>query len=105
MQQKYRYYWYQWQFSWQVYQSILVYLYRQDELEQLMDWAKRKRLGVFHHYRKLFYEDEVLLATKSIRYPQIFKWALVAYRVNKFLASAPEYYSKGYAAKYSTITQ
>ncbi len=100
MRQKWIHYWYLWQFNWQQYQSILLYLHREDELERLTDWAKRKKLGVFHHYKKLHYEAEDYLATKSIRFPKIFQWALFVYRVNKAISPEPRYYPKGFASKY-----
>jgi len=100
MKQKWLHYWYIWQLSWQQYQSTLLYLHRADELEHLADWAKRKKLGVFHYYKRLLYEAEDHLDTKSLRYPMIFKWALFAYQLNKTFSPEPQYYSKGYAAKY-----
>jgi hypothetical protein len=71
MKQKWLYNWYLWQFNWQQYQSILFYSYREDELERLVVWAKRKQLGVSHYYKSLRYETEATFETRSIRYPKL----------------------------------
>lgn len=93
------FHWKRWRFNWQQYQATLLQFQRKHELEDLADWAKRKRLGVYHHYKKLILETEEYLATKNIRYPHVFKYARLAYQVNQLISPQPQYYT-GYAAQY-----
>lgn len=93
--------WQYWRLYWQQYQSILLYFHRKQELENLADWAKRKKLGVFHHYKRLIGETEHNLAGKNMRYPQIFKYARWVYQINTLVSAQSKHYPQGYASKYS----
>ncbi len=100
MKERLQYRWYHWRNTWLQYQSTLVWLHRKSELERLVAWARRKRLGVLRFYKKQLLEAESTIATKAIRFPGVMKWARFAFWINRLISVEPQYYPKGYASKY-----
>ena len=74
---------------------------RRDELERLIDWAERKRLsGVRWAYHNRLMDEEGRINSQGIRHMTLARRAWWLYRLNKFVFGEPQYYPKGYAAKY-----
>lgn len=104
MKPRINYRWYLWQHTWLQFETTLSYLHQRYALEGLVEWARRKRLGVLDFYQRRLTEVEEAISTKRIRYPQIAKWAWFAFQINRLISPTPKYYPKGYATRYSLKT-
>ena len=92
--------WFRYWLAWQDICGIVRLLYRQDDLENLMDWSRRKKLGVYHFYKKQLFDTEMMLADKQMKFHHLIKWAYLLYNINNLISRSPNYYPQGYAAKY-----
>lgn len=82
---------------------ILKALHRRDELEQLIQWAKRKRLSYpLQSYRNRLADIELLINRYMLQYPNLMRWARWLHILNQAIAPSPNYYGKGSAAKYNS---
>ena len=95
-------YWLAWQESCAIWSA----LERCSDLEQLIVWARRKRLtGVGNHYKRLLVETEILLAHKQMRRQKLVFWTRELYLVYRILIPKAKYYPTGGAAKYRLSRQ
>jgi hypothetical protein len=94
-----RFYWY-WSL-WLLLLYIIQMLYRQDDLERLIQWSKRKRLAAPHaFYSHLLSDTELALANARIRHPFLTTIASFLYELGTVLFPSSAYYRRGSAAKY-----
>jgi hypothetical protein len=89
------------QLAWVRYLHILRLLYNRHDLEQLVAWARRKRLmtTVGRAYQRQLSDTEMDLAMLTVHTPTAARWARLLYGVNTLIAPSPRY-AKGYAAHY-----
>jgi hypothetical protein len=88
--------------DWQKTIAILKILYRRDELEQLVEWAKRKRFSYpLQNYRNRLADIEVLVNRYMLQYPNLMRWARWLQFLHQAVRPSPNYYSKGSAVKYN----
>jgi hypothetical protein len=85
--------------TWLDLSRILFYLNQRDELEGLIEWAKRKRLGkIRNHYIELLFTTDGRLRDYQ-RYSQKVLFGAEWLHCVKKMLFPPRYY-KGYASKY-----
>lgn len=93
--------WIQCRFAWRSMDVFVDMLNSRDDLEDLIKWARRKRLtGVRRHYQQLLGETEERLLFYQLRSRRIFGLAQWVYALKQQLQPSPAYY-RGYASKYS----
>jgi hypothetical protein len=72
-----------------------------DDLDQLGDWASRKRLkGPHQRYTYLVQEVEATLAIQRLRFPRSARLAHFLYRVNLLVSPKSVAYELGRVAHY-----
>lgn len=92
--------WTQCWISWRFLNVFIAALNYQNDLGELVSWARRKRLiGVRRHYQQLLNEVEAKLLFYQIRSRRIFELAQWVYTLKRQLQPSPVYY-RGYASKY-----
>lgn len=92
---------------WQSYyrcSHLLRLLHTRKELQELIEWANRKRLSgtVGRAYRRKLIEIEQQISALGMRSPQSARWAHVLYYLNRFVSIRQKHY-RGYAARYRTV--
>jgi hypothetical protein len=86
---------------WQALTNVLHLMQRRDTLENLVDWAQRKRLvHVQKHYQQLLIDLENRLFWHEVRSGQIIGVARWIHCFRTQLQPSPKYYPRGYASKY-----
>jgi len=81
--------------------GLIRVLSRQDDLQQLFQWAKRKRLSRPQKlYQSRLHDEEIRLNRYLVRYPTMTVWAGRIHGLWRSLAPKTHYYRHGYAAKY-----
>lgn len=84
-----------------MFNTILSSLHREQELRELCQWARRKKLErpyLSYHHQLL---DEIVLQNRyALRYPYHSQWAKFLYFINRLVTPRPKYYPRGAAAKY-----
>ncbi len=81
--------------------AALTLLNRQEELEQLVKWAKQKGyLAPLHLYEIRLSDTQKALFRTQIAMPRVAVCAHIAHVSKKVLFSRPKYYQKGSACAY-----
>lgn len=90
-------YWRNWQTFWQIFHAYR----RIEDIEQLIEWAEKKNLGVQYWYKQLLYDEDARLFKNAVEKRSIGVAARLLYRISSILFPRPEYFPKGYAKKYN----
>ena len=89
------------QYAWFRGRSILVVMKHQEELTQLVTWAKRKKLpGPLRRYQSLLEDADQRLFVAQVRTPYLFEACQFASTARKQLFPVPHYRRRGSAAMY-----
>ena len=81
--------------------NLIGILKRRYELQQLIQWAKRKRLSRPRKlYQSRLQDEEFRLNRYLVCYPTMTTWTRRFYGLWRSLALKPRYYRRGYATKY-----
>lgn len=90
-----------WRAIWD-FHCILSAVQRQDDLDNLVKWTKRKRLsGPRHYYQSLLRDTEMLLIKYTLRHPRTVEAARWCYCLWRMIN--PRRYQRGYGRKYRLI--
>lgn len=89
--------WENWQLFWRIYHRY----HRLNDLEQLIEWASRKRLGVRYYYQELFLDENQRQFRDKIASPWVNTWAHRLYQVSLCLPEKQDNFGSGHAYKYS----
>ncbi len=91
----------QYYFAWNDFNTVLGALHRRTELEELIQWAARKRLsGPAKLYRSRHTDEETIIARVATRSPLLFFWARAGFHLNRVVSAKLQYKPKGSAARY-----
>ena len=91
--------WYYYNRRWKLFRATLMMLQHQDNLENLIQWTKRKRLtGVGHHYKRLLKGADGFLTNFTYEAPYLVEFACFVHCTREMLF--PTQYRKGFAAQY-----
>jgi hypothetical protein len=86
---------------WKLLGAVVRILHLQDELHQLIRWAKRKDLFYpLHLYRQRIADNEVRLNQYMLRYPRLYDLARWLHGLHHLVTPKPRYYKRGSAAKF-----
>lgn len=82
-------------------QSIVGVLTRRQDLNELIAWAKRRRLTeVRRCYERRLEDEETRLNRYAVQRPNMTRWARMMFGLHRQLKPKPRYYRRGSAAKY-----
>lgn len=91
------YAWDRWSYFWWLFHSWQ----RLDNLQDLYDWAERKKLGVQYYYKRQFKNELVTLKIHTEANPQTVQWSRRLYKFWQFIKPEPQYYPKGYTSRFN----
>lgn len=94
---RWRRYWQTWQTIWQQYHRY----HRINDLEQLTEWAEKRRYGVQHYYKRLMVDESGRQFRTRVNMPKLDWIACMLYELSWILFPKQSSFSKGHARKYS----